>query len=285
MTGRTVPLCMLLNWVLLTALVSFVLPLTAYAGAMAVDPKRVVFDGRKRSAELLVINRGDRAATYKIYFQEMRMTNTGHLDVVDDPAEAEKTSSALLRYSPRRMTLGPGKMQSVRLLLRKPRDLEPGEYRSHLTIEELPDAMAGTDVEQLADNRGGVKVRMVARHSITIPVIARHGMLDASLELKALKYLPPDKKKPRSRIALNLHRQGTRSLYGSINVYHQPRQGERRLVGYIKGVAVYMPLQKRSIIVPLQEMSSERLRDGVLRVEFTETGRQGVKAAAELTIH
>jgi hypothetical protein len=36
MTGRTVPLCMLLNWVLLTALVSFVLPLTAYAGAMAV---------------------------------------------------------------------------------------------------------------------------------------------------------------------------------------------------------------------------------------------------------
>ena len=40
----------------------------------------------------------------------------------------------MIRYAPRRVTVPPGGSQQIRILLRRPRDLEPGEYRSHLWI-------------------------------------------------------------------------------------------------------------------------------------------------------
>src|SRR5688572_28815630 len=48
-------------------------------GDLMVSPTRVVLEGRKRNAELTLINTGSQRATYRISFIQMRMTDTGEM--------------------------------------------------------------------------------------------------------------------------------------------------------------------------------------------------------------
>ena len=93
------------------------------------SPTRVVFDGPARAIQVDVVNTSGKAAIYRLSVVNRRMTEDGDLVAIDSPLPGERFVGDMVRFSPRQLTLEPGSSQVVRLSLRKPADLPPGEYR------------------------------------------------------------------------------------------------------------------------------------------------------------
>ena len=159
-------------FLLIAAVLPWVAPSDARgqgAGDLVVAPTRIVFEGRTRTAQLSLLNKGSAAATYRISLINMRMTEDGGFKEIDEPAPGEQFADRLIRYAPRQVVLAPGDSQAVRLLLRKPRGLEPGEYRSHLLFRAIPLQNIGKSVEEpSSDDTGGGVARLVENWRIGV---------------------------------------------------------------------------------------------------------------------
>ena len=242
------------------ALLLVVLGQSAWA-QLSVSPKRVIFEDRERSHELLLINTGDKTKKYRIGFKQLKMTRAGgYQPVTKGEREQAMFASDAVRFSPRQVTLAPGMSQTVRLLVRKPKGLIDGEYRSHLTFSEIPDDTDQFGVAQQQDSQG-FAFRMRPLLGISIPIILRQGKLIQAVDLKPVDVA-------NNRINLELHRKGQVSVYGEIIVSHKPLdQGPAKVVGIIKGVSVLPPLDWRTVSVPLTE-NLNSLGKGELHISY-----------------
>ena len=255
-------------------------------GGVSVSPQRIVFEGRTRSSQVTLINNSTKPVTYRISFKNMQMKEDGTFVQIDKPQAGGRFADKLIRYSPREVTV-PGKgTQTVRLMVRKPRDLEEGEYRSHMLFKALPPPDAGADIETLTVKKGEIKISIIPILSISIPIIVRHGKLSATVGLADLKIVPPSKPENPSRLGLKVTREGTSSAYGDISVQFQPGSGDEVEVGLVRGVAVYVPNKGRTLQVLLNPPQGVVLKGGTLRVTFRDRPESGgaVLAKAELSV-
>lgn len=270
------------------ALLSMLLPLfaaphaRAATGDLTVTPTRIVFDERDRSAQVYLINRGETRATYRIEFIQMRMDETGQMVEIQTPNDKELFADDLIRYSPRQIELEPNQGQTIRLLLRKPENLAPGEYRSHLLFYALPDAASGADIErERAVEQKTLSVAIQAVFRISIPVIVRHGELPVEFSMHDLSLKPG---KP-ERIALRVDRQGRRSVYGDLDVYFEPASGsERILLKHLKDFVLYTSSDTRRLDIEVDKPGDIALRNGTLHAVFSETVDDKTRTLAEQRI-
>lgn len=234
--------------------------LTGLAGAagaqvgadLNVSPKRVVFSQSERSSTVFVYNRGALPSTYGIELIDRVMTPDGNIrtleDVAKDPVAAAyalsmKSAKPMLVYTPRRITLGPNESQTVRIRLLRPAGLPEGEYRTTLTVTAIPPENAGFTAEQASSKPSGeISMRVVGLFSIAIPVIVRQGEREVTLTMSGVRL-------ERNSIAVSLHRGGSASLYGDVEVHRNAPNGE--LIGFVKGLGVYSEIPERSVTVPL----------------------------------
>lgn len=256
---------------------------------VTIDPKRVVFHGRQRMAKVNLINSGDKDAVYRIFFQETIMDDEGKLQVLKEgevPAD-HPGASKMIRYSPRRVTIPANSGQVVRLMLRKPKDLADGEYRSNIVFQGVPDADKGANIEKVALKKDEVRISITPIFGISIPAIVRHGDLKASGSISDLKLNTEEQnisnkegkteKVTKKVLALNLNREGERSLYGSFTIdYKAPNSNESIEVGRIKGVAVYTNVNSRKLEITLNPPEGTELKKGgTLSVRYTEDSKMG----------
>ena len=244
----------------------------ALAGELMVHPTRVVFDGNTRTAQIDVINSGTETMTYRISVIRRRMTETGDFVPVTTPAPDERFSDEMIRFSPRQVVLAPGASQAVRLQLRKPAELQDGEYRSHLLFQALP---AATDNAPAAESKE-LEIRLTAVYSVSIPLIVRHGATTAAVSIREVA-LRGD------AVTLTLGRNGTRSVYGDLIVKLRGARGGERIVARAHGVAVYTPNAARRVRVPLPSQMLP-LPPGELYVTFAERAEQQGRIEAESRI-
>jgi P pilus assembly chaperone PapD len=245
-------------------------------------PTRVVIEGNQRTAQVQLINTGTKSRTYRISLVNRRMSETGEFSDVAEPLPTELFAEDLLRFSPRQVTLAPGEGQTVRIMARKPANLIPGEYRSHLLFSQQPEAEAlGRDIEtrQGPDNRIGVMI--TALIGASIPLIVRHGALEAKLELTQLE-LQTSGQKP--FLALRMERSGERSVYGDLAVGFIPEGGAETVIARANGLAVYFPNLVRRARVALELPQGKPLANGTLHVTFQEPAEAGGKLLAEATL-
>jgi P pilus assembly chaperone PapD len=250
---------------------------------LMLHPTRVVFENNQRAAQLELINNDAEAATYRIRLVNRRMSETGDFSVVDSPAPGEQFADDLLRYSPRQITLEPGKAQVVRIMLRKPTNLAPGEYRSHLQFDKLPDATGAASIETRQASDKDIGVMLTALIGASIPVIVRHGETEASVSLSRLELQKPAADQP-PILALQLDRTGNRSVYGDLTVSFTPQGGSEQLVGKVGGVAVYTPNPLRRAKMVLQPPPGVVLARGTLRATYRERPEAGGKLLAEASL-
>lgn len=252
-------------------------------GDLTVTPTRVVFEGRTRTAQVSVLNRGTKRSTYRIAFHQLRMTEEGQLEEIEAPGVGEKFADGLLRYSPREITLEPEVAQTVRLLVRKPSDLAPGEYRSHLLLYAIPtEGQAAAETVELKDKEIGLRLTPIYR--VSIPVIVREGELAAAADLTDLA-VRPESDAAAPSLSFRLRRGGERSLYGDVTVTHVAADGRsERVVGEIKGLAVYMPNDGRQVEMPLHPPPGVELKGGALKVRFLEPRETRGAVRAESTV-
>jgi P pilus assembly chaperone PapD len=235
---------------------------------VTVTPRRLVFGEGSRGAEVILINRGSSRMTYRIGWVQKRMTAAGEL--IDVPADSpgEAPLGDLIRFAPRQVVLEPNDRQIVRLFLRKPAGLPPGEYRSHLLLQAVPPPEQAADAEQLDGKAFTTNLGLL--FGFAIPVIVRHGELDARVRLDGLAYEPAGPDGQPAALSLTLHREGDRSLYGDLTATLQPAGGgEEIVVGKALGLAVYTPLADRQARLELQLPVHAPLAGGRLRLTWS----------------
>ena len=191
-------------------------------GDLVVAPTRVVFEGRTRSSFISLLNNGSEAGIFRITVVNMRMTETGQFEKLEEDAEklpGEAFAEGMFRYAPRQVELAPGQSQAVRILLRKPKDLAAGEYRSHLLIQRLPkEGTAGRSIETAKTD--GITVNLVVVPGVALPVIVRHGEVaaEAAISNLGLTDLPQGRK----GLSFRISRSGNKSVFGDLTATYFP---------------------------------------------------------------
>lgn len=257
-------------------------PSNAYAqssGDLVVAPTRVVFEGRTRSAQLGLVNKGSGTATYRISVINMRMGEDGQLTEIAKPEPGQQFADRLFRYSPRQVTLEPGATQAIRLLLRKPKDLAPGEYRSHLMMRAIPD----TSSQSVDAPTIGAAVRLIPVFGIAIPVIVRHGDVNYDSAISGIEFVPAAEPDQLNRLRFNLERTGNRSSFGDLVATLKDGSNEV-VLAQIMRIAVYTPNESRIVEMPLRVPEGVSLAGKTVKLTFKTTADEGAKMMAEGTI-
>jgi hypothetical protein len=254
-------------------------------GGLSVSPTRIVLEGRQRSDDILLTNHSSDIVTYRISFKNMRMNEDGTYEDIESAEYGEAFADKLIRFSPRQVTLAPRSSQTVRLLLRKPADLPPGEYRSHMLFQAIPPADVGTDIEILEQGESDLQVKITTVFAITIPVIVIHGNFSATVEFSDVSLHQPDTTGKPPALSLQLKRSGNRSAYGDITVTFVPEEsGSDRIVGLVRGIAVFYPYPSRTVNLPLTIPEDVTLKNGDLLITYRATPEDGGAILSDATL-
>jgi len=257
-------------------------------GDLAVAPTRVILEGRDRAAQVSLLNKGSATAIYRISIINMQMTETGEYHRIEETGVGGGYADSLVRYAPRQVDLAPGKSQTVRIILRKPSGLKEGEYRSHILFQAVPDPTVGQSVE-MTTKEEGMSIRLIVVPAITIPLIVRHGTLDATASLSNLRLAKGDATTGGlPTLTFRINRSGERSVFGDIAIaYRPPGSGEDYIIGEISQLAVYTPNAHRIVTLPLRIPENVTLSGGRIAVRFRardDDGKGDVVATAEVKV-
>lgn len=237
-------------------------------GDVTVAPTRIIFEGRDRTAEVILINQSEKTHSYSLQFINLRMTESGEMQQISLQEPGDFFADSMIRFTPRRVILEPKKSQVVRLQLRKPAGLAPGEYRSHLVFQVVP----STDKDEGLENPQPLEektlgIQLIAIYGVSIPIIVREGLTSAKVALSNIEVIhSPENAAP--LIRFGLERTGNQSVYGNIEAEYVQQGRTAIIVGKIKGIAVYTPNAKRIVTLPLKLPDGVSLKGGTLRVRF-----------------
>lgn len=240
-------------------------------GGLSLIPNRVVLEGRDRAGEVMLRNSGSVRAAFRVSIVEKNMTEDG--DLADrEKKEGDITAADLIRFSPRQVELEPGESQIVRIQLRKPENLPDGEYRSHIVFTNTPPPPIAEPIDgDKADRQLSFAIAQAV--SISIPVIVRHGKVNADVALsqstpafalaKEEGYAPS--------INLWLERKGNRSFVGDIKAVLESGGDKPKgtVLWELKSVGIYTNLHRRKVIIPVPDALGGKLKGAKAKVTFT----------------
>jgi len=245
-------------------------------GDLLIYPKRIVFDGSKRSQDLNLVNNGTDTARYVISVIQIRMNEDGSFENITQPDAGQNFADKNFRFFPRSVVLGPKEAQTVKVQLVQFSSLPAGEYRSHLYFraEEMKKPM-GFEKPKTDPGKISIKVRPV--YGLSIPVIIRTGASTVDMSISGIDFRFEKDSIP--VLQMNLNRSGNMSVYGDITVDYISAEGKESRVALVKGVAVYTPTATRKVRLALDQNADVDYRKGALHVVFTETSGKVQKLA------
>lgn len=232
-------------------------------GDLLVTPRRIVFEGNKQSQEITLANTGSDTAKYNVSFVQYRMTESGAFEQISEPDSGQYFADKYLRVFPRSVTLGPNESQVIRMQFRKMPDMQQAEYRSHLYFRAVPDEkpLGEEDIDSTS-----IGIRLIPVFGITIPVIARVGDLNSSVELSGLSLEHNNDTVP--SLNITFQRTGNKSVFGDILVEWTSPSGKSVEVGVVRGIAVYTPNKTRKFTMKLRSLPDVEYTKGKLTVTY-----------------
>lgn len=214
-------------------LAAFLILAASDAFALRVTLKRIEFEGPKRTEILTIVNNTAEEQVYRLGWRPMRMTEGASLEFIEGDTPDNPVED-MVKFAPRRIVLPAGASQQVRLLLRRPRDLAVGEYRSHLWFQPEEEAVEFQPVESSGD-KPTIQLKMLT--GLTLPVFVRAGNLTAEVAISNLKATRSGNKVD---VSFNLERKGERSVYGDFQFIC-----DGSIAKEIRGIAVYTEISRR----------------------------------------
>jgi len=278
----------LIRPIILLAVLLFILSFlpvkTARAqGNLLITPRRVVFDGSRRSIDLNLANTGQDSARYAISIVQIRMTEEGQFETIEEPDPGQRFADKFIRFFPRSVDLAPGEAQVVKVQVTRRSELEEGEYRSHFYFRAVPDITPlGEEEPEQEENAISVQLRPV--FGITIPVIIRVGDPNTSVSISDLDFRMVDNVNPQLEMTFN--RSGNMSVYGNLTVDYISPAGNATRVGIANGIAVYTPNNTRKFILNLWKTTEVDYSEGKLKISYSAPSdvRPETYAEAELML-
>ncbi len=262
------------------------LGLSVYAytqGNLLITPKRVVFDGYKQTEELSLVNTGEDTAAYSISFIQYNMQEDGGIVIIQKPDSGQMFADPYLRIFPRKVTLAPGEPQVIMLQCRRTPGMKDGEYRSHLHFRPNKE-IKPLGLKKPSDSTL-LSIQLVPIYGISIPIIIHSGATNLTVTLSDLKMgLQPD---GAQNVHLTLNRTGNISVYGDIIMQFIPVNGNPYEIDGKKGVGIYTNINKRNVVIKVNDAQKEKLKNGKLKVQYIsndEDKKPVVYAEGELEI-
>jgi hypothetical protein len=245
-------------------------------GDLLIMPKRVTFEGSKRSEDLNLANVGKDSATYVISFIQIRMKDDGSFEKITQPDSAQNFADKNLRFFPRTVTLAPNEAQTVKVQVSKKNELAPGEYRSHLYFRAVPKEkpLGEPDPEDST-----ISIRLIPIYGISIPVIMRLGENNAAVTFSNKAFHLVNDTVPVINVTLN--RRGNMSVYGDVSVDHIAYNGKVTSVGKVKGLAVYTPNKLRNLQVQLDKVRGINYHSGKLHITYSDQSAKNTVLAED----
>jgi P pilus assembly chaperone PapD len=253
-------------------------------GNLLITPRRIVFDGSKRSIDLNLANTGEDTATYAISLVQIRMKDDGGFETITKPDPGQRFADRNIRFFPRSVTLGPNESQVIKVQVIRANELTSGEYRSHFYFRAVPKPRPLGEAAAMKDTTS-ISVKLTPIFGITIPVIIRVGESTTKITLTDLALNTVNDTIP--RISFKFNRTGNMSVYGDIAVDYISTLGKITRVGVANGVAVYTPNTVRDFQFNLNSLPGVNFRSGTLRVTYSAPSdvRPERYAEAELTLN
>jgi hypothetical protein len=267
------------SWRLMLPLVSYLLLAATNLkaqGDLLIYPKRIVFDGSKRTQDLNLVNNGTDTARYVISVLQIRMKEDGSFENITQPDPDQKFADKHFRFFPRSVVLGPKEAQTVKVQLVQFSSLLAGEYRSHLYFR-AEETQKPIGFEKPKVDSGKISISIKPIYGLSIPVIIRSGESNTQISLSKIDFQFEQDSIP--VLQMNLNRSGNMSIYGDFAVDYISPEGKETRVAFIKGVAVYTPTRTRKIRLALDRNSGVDYSKGSLHIVFTETSGKVQKIA------
>ena len=216
---------------------------------LMITPFRVVLDEKTRTAEVTLLNTTEVANVYRMSWQDKEQTGLGSYINVEMPEENNHGVSEMVRQSPRKVTIEPGKYQRIRLRLRMPSDLPDGEYRSHLVMKMVEDDIKKK--KEVAEKVNSVIVKLTAKVSFSIPIMVRKGQNNSVASISTMDLDASEPNNP--KLTVGLAHSGEYSNYGSVKVYMKNgAAGDVVEIGDVGNVALFRETKLRELTVPLK---------------------------------
>ena len=211
---------------------------------VSVYPKSLELDARLRNGAFTLLNNGSQDITVRVSWVDRRMKPDGNLEVVQ-AGQSSWSAASLLRFSPRQVVIPAGGSQTVRVLYRRPADLPPGDYHSHLTFQELPKTVAVGEKSQ-----SDVSVQISTIFGLSVPVFVEEGIYTpGTLRCAGVRLVPAQAEQP-TTIEANLERIGQGRANAAVQVFRQSGAGWQPLTNK-QMMVVYPELPMRQLRVPL----------------------------------
>ena len=243
-----------------------ILPSISALAKLSVAPQYILFDkGMPRVQTVSVINNSDKEKTYNVKLLHYKQVKDGSYVSVDKEEENNKFADSLLFFGPRRFTLAPRGIQTIKIQRKPKADLETGEYRSHILFQEAEDEKVATT--EASTTVKGLSFTITALYGVSIPVVVRNGELYSEVKIQNAKHV---KNGENNLINVDIARSGNKSLRGDVLVKYQNKQ-----IGLLKGVNVFLSIDKRNISIPLSlgEFKESDLEGKTLSIEYVVDGK------------
>lgn len=231
--------------------------------SLLISPTRVVLGERDRTQVVTLINTGKETRSYRVEWRQlMAVSEGGYREYTEEEKKSFAGLERIVRVTPKQVTLQPGQRQSVKLLLRKPENLNAGEYRSHLSFTALP-VQAEADSNQ---NQTSIKLEVLMSYSM--PVIYRVGSVNVNPQITDIS-LVHIKDSGITNIKVDLFHEDLFSTHGRFVAHWTPENGKTKQVGVLNGVNFYPETKTSTVQFPWQDFS---LSPGTLEVRYEGQG-------------
>ncbi len=253
-------------------------------GDLLITPTRIIFEGRKQSESIYLVNVGKEKATYSITFIQNYQTEEGGYVRAETSATDEMFADRYLRFYPRTVSLEPGESQTIKLQCRRTPEMKDGEYRSHMYFrsEESYEPLGKSNPDSVKT----ISVKLTPIYGISIPVIIRSGEVNVSATLSDFEI--QTNQGPSPMLKLTINREGNMSVIGDLSVEYISENGDAVEIGKLKNVAVYPDINKRFVTINLIQTTGLNFKNGKLRITYSslfEAKKREVFAKTEIDLN
>ncbi|MCL2629369.1 MAG: hypothetical protein FWD33_01605 [Alphaproteobacteria bacterium] len=208
---------------------------------ISLSPFFLKFDAeaKTRTGQVRFTNTSRETRTYNIRLVNFIQEKDGSYRTITKPLEGNPFADYYLEYSPRQVTLEPMKSQVVRVQRRGMAAADPGEYVSHLLIQEVP-------IDRPKSNEKpteGISINLEVVYGVSIPVIIEKGKTTSTARIKNAQVL-----KNENIARVKVERFGNRSFLGSVVIKEKGRE-----IGKISDFRIFMTTGARILSVPLSK--------------------------------
>lgn len=231
------------------------------SASLLITPTKVAFGLNDKVVEVVLINTSDNVNSYELGLEDKIASETGGYQQNESKVSYEASASKMLRFSPRRVTLKPDEKQVVRIMLRRPKDLAMGEYRSHMQFKAIP---TSTDKAGSIES-SGIKINFTT--SFTIPVVVRQGTPEVNVKIDKILVASTQHAGAAPEITVLMSNDSKYSARGDIVVTAEDKEGKPQIVARLNDYSLYPELKKASVKL-VWVGTNNALPDGKLTVSF-----------------